>query len=191
MLRLHHNDLSAAHERGKMGRKSTKENKSIYQITRENLGWTRERAGEEIPGMSPERIEKLENGRSAVQPEDVLLMAKYYKAPALCNYYCARECAIGQESVPEITKKELSQIAIETLNALNKMNRDKERLLEIVEDGEITPDEYGDFVEIKKTLDKISLSVDSLKLWLDERIAIGKIGEDIFETDQKPQSGKD
>lgn len=163
-----------------MGRKSTKENKSIYQLTREALGWTRERAADEMPGMSPERIEKLENGRATIQPEDVLLMAKYYKAPSLCNYYCSHECAIGQESVPEITRKELSQIAVETLNALNKLNREKDRLLEIVEDGEITPDEYEDFVSIKNTLDKISLSVDSLKLWLDEKIVAGKIEENVF-----------
>ncbi len=158
-----------------MGRKSTKENKSIYQITRESLGWTREKAADEIPGMSAERIEKLENGRAVVQPEDVMLMAKYYKAPSLCNYYCSHECAIGQDSVPEVKRKELSQIAVETLNALNRMNREKDRLLEIVEDGEITPDEYEDFLNIKTTLDKISLSVDSLKLWLDEKIAQGKI----------------
>ena len=46
-----------------MGRKSTKENKSVWQTTREDLGLTREKAGELIPGFSPERIEKIENGR--------------------------------------------------------------------------------------------------------------------------------
>ena len=42
-----------------MGRRSTKENKTIWQITREELGLTREKAGELIPGFSPERIEIL------------------------------------------------------------------------------------------------------------------------------------
>ena len=66
-----------------MGRKSTRENKSIYQITRESLGLTREKAGELIPGFSPERIEKIENERVQIRPDDVKLMAEYYRAPGL------------------------------------------------------------------------------------------------------------
>ena len=70
-------------------------------------------------------------------------------------------------------KKDLARIAIETLNSLNRMNKEKDRLLEIVEDGQVTPDEYKDFFEIKKTLEKISLSVDTLQLWVDKSIADG------------------
>ena len=158
-----------------MGRKSVKENKSIYQVTRENLDLTREKAGELIPGFSPERIEKIENGRTQIQPEDVLLMAEYYKAPSLCNHYCANECPIGQIHAIRTESKELGQIAVETLNALNKMNKSKDRLLEIVEDGQVRPDEYDDFVEIKAVLDRIAQSVSNLQLWVDEQIAAGKL----------------
>ena len=158
-----------------MGRKSTKENKSIYQLTREQLGLTREKAGELIPGFSPERIEKIENGRTQIQPEDVMLLAEYYKAPALCNHYCVYECPIGQVSAPRVESKELAQIAVETLNALNRMNRSKDRLLEIVEDGEVREDEYEDFVEIKDVLDRIALGVSNLQLWVNEQIAAGKL----------------
>ena len=158
-----------------MGRKSTKANKSIYQITRESLELTREKAGELIPGFSPERIEKIENGRVQVQPEDVMLMSEYYKTPSLCNYYCTNECPIGQVHALHTESKELGQIAVETLNALNKMSRSKDRLLEIVEDGQVRPDEYQDFVEIKQILDKIALSVSNLQLWVNEQIAAGKL----------------
>ena len=158
-----------------MGRKSTKANKSVYQITRESLDLTREKAGELIPGFSPERIEKIENGRVQVQPEDVMLMAEYYKAPSLCNYYCANECPIGQVHALRTESKELGQIAVETLNALNRMSRNKDRLLEIVEDGQVRPDEYQDFTEIKQVLDKIALSVSNLQLWVNEQIAAGKL----------------
>ncbi len=158
-----------------MGRRSTKENKSIWQITREGLGLTREKAGELIPGFSPERIEKIENGRTQIQPEDVLLMAEYYKTPSLCNYYCAEECPIGQIHALRTESKELGQITVETLNALNKMNRSKDRLLEIVEDGRVRPEEYQDFAEIKAVLDKIALSVSNLQLWVNEQIALGNL----------------
>lgn len=163
-----------------MGRKSIKENKSVYQIAREDLDLTREKASELLEFISADRIEKIENGKVVITPDDVMQMAKCYKNPSLCNYFCSHECAIGKEKVPEVKAKELSQITIETLAALNKMNKEKDRLLEIAEDGEITPDEYADFMNIKKTLDKISLSVESLKLWVDEKIAQGQITEDIW-----------
>lgn len=163
-----------------MGRSSTKENKSIYQITREEVKLTREKASELIGFMSPEKIEKIENAKVNVQPDDVMALADCYKAPKLCNYYCANECPIGQKYVPEIEIKDLSQIAIETLNSLNKINREKDRLLEIIEDGRITEDEAADFVSIKKTLDKIALSVDTLQLWIDQAIADGNLDETIF-----------
>ena len=164
-----------------MGRASTKENKSIYQTTREELKLTREKASEIIGFISPERIEKIENAKVNVQPDDVMALAECYKAPKLCNYYCANECPIGQKYVPELKVKDLAQIAIETLNSLNKITREKDRLLEIIEDGRVTDDELSDFVSIKKTLDKIALSVDTLQLWVDQAVADGNLDKTIFE----------
>lgn len=163
-----------------MGRSSIKKDKSIYQLTREDCGYTREKASELIGFISADKIEKIENSKVNIQPEDVLALADCYKSPHLCNHYCSQECPIGREYVPEIKFKDLSQIAIETLNALNRMNKEKERLLEIVEDGKITPDEYEDFINIKTTLDKISLSVDTLQLWIDQTIANGDIDASKF-----------
>ncbi len=166
-----------------MGRKSVKANKSIYQITREDLGLTREKAAELIPGFSPERLEKIENGRTQIQPEDVMLLAEAYKAPVLLNQYCAYACPIGQVHAPRTETKELAQIAVETLNALNRLTRSRDRLLEIVEDGQVRPDEYPDFVSIKSVLDKIALSVSNLQLWVNTQIAEGKI--------PRPDAGKE
>ena len=44
-----------------MGRKSTKENKNIYQISRENAELTRDAAAEQLEFISSDRIEKIEN----------------------------------------------------------------------------------------------------------------------------------
>ena len=163
-----------------MGRKSTRENKTVYQIAREKRGLTIEKAGELMDGITSDRIAKLENGSVHVQPEDVVLMAECYKAPELCNYYCTHECAIGEKTVKEIEIKSLSQIAIETLNSLNKMTRLKDRLLEIVEDGRVRPDESDDFLIIKSTLDKIAASVNALQLWVNGQIADGKLDRKMF-----------
>ena len=164
-----------------MGRASVKENKSIYQLTREELKLTREKASEMTGFMSPEHIEKIENGKINIQPDDVLALAECYKSPKLCNYYCSNECPIGKKYVPEVQVKDLAQIAIETLNSLNRINREKDRLLEIIEDGKVTDDEISDFVSIKKTFDKISLSVNTLQLWVDQAIADGNLDRSIFD----------
>ena len=105
-------------------------------------------------------------------------MAEAYKAPHLCNYYCSHECPIGQEHVPEIAAKDLSQIILEMLSNLNAIEKEKNRLIEITADGEITEDEYADFSKIQTQLGQISMSVNSLKLWLDKTIAEGKIDRD-------------
>ncbi|MCR5417304.1 MAG: helix-turn-helix transcriptional regulator [Lachnospiraceae bacterium] len=163
-----------------MGRRSTKADKNIYQITREELGLTREKAGELMQFISPERIEKIENEKVRILPDDILAMAKCYKAPHLCNYYCSHECEIGRKYVTPIEKKELSQIAVETLNGLHKLDQEKDRLLEIVEDGRINDYERDDFLRIKSRLDKLALSISSLQLWLDEKIAEGELKEEDF-----------
>ena len=69
-----------------MARKSTRENKNIYQRTRETLNLTREEASDLLQTMSPERIEKIESERSMPHPDEVLLMSDQYRQPALCNY---------------------------------------------------------------------------------------------------------
>ena len=158
-----------------MARKSTKENKNIYQRTREGLGLTREEASDLLGTMSPERIEKIENERTVPQPEEVLLLAEGYRRPDLCNYYCANQCPIGQQYVPEIKVKDLSQIVLETIASLNAMQRQKERLIEITVDGKISGDELADFVQIQEELEKISIAVETLQLWCERMLDTGAI----------------
>ena len=161
-----------------MGRKSTKENKNIYQISRENMEYSRDTAAEKMGFMSSDRIEKIENEKSLPHPEEVLAMAGCYKNPSLCNYFCSHECPIGIEYVPEIKEKALSQITLEMLATLNKLVREKDRLIEITVDGELSEDELPDFLKIKEELKEMSLAIDSLNLWLDQAIASGKIERD-------------
>lgn len=44
-----------------MGRISTKENKTVYQIARENLKLSRPQASELLEAITPEKIERIEN----------------------------------------------------------------------------------------------------------------------------------
>ena len=158
-----------------MARVSTKENKNMYQKARETLQLTRETASELLETIAPERIEKIENERCFPHPEEVLIMAEKYKQPNLCNYYCANQCPIGQQYVPEIKTKDLSQIVLEIISSLNSMSRQKERLIEITVDGKISGDELQDFIFIQEELEKISVAVETLQLWSERMLATGAI----------------
>ena len=165
-----------------MGRVSVKENKNIYQLRREELGLSREKASELLETMPAERIEKIESEKSLPHPDEVLLMSEAYKMPNLCNHYCANECPIGQQYVPEIKIKDLSQIVLEMLASLNSMNRKQERLIEITADGKIEGDEIKDFIHIQEELEKISITVETLQFWSEQMLANGAIDIEAYNT---------
>ena len=164
-----------------MARSSVKENKNIYHITRESLNLTREKASELLETLPPERIEKIENERIVPHPEDILAMAKGYKAPHLCNHYCSHECPIGQVYVPEVKTKTLSEIVLEMLAHLNSKKKKKERLIEITFDGKIDNDEIDDFIYIQQELERISVTVETLQLWAEKMLVDGKIDKNEYE----------
>ena len=160
-----------------MARVSSKKDKNIYQQTRESLGLSREAASELLEWISPERIERIENEKSNPNPDEILQMADKYKLPRLCNYYCANQCPIGQQYVPEIKVKELSQLTLELLSSLNIMNSKRERLIEITVNGKIDDNEIADFIEIQEELERISVTVETLQLWSERMLANGAINE--------------
>ena len=168
-----------------MGRVSVKENKNVYQLRREELGLSREKASELLETMPPERIEKIESEKSLPHPDEVLLMSEAYKMPNLCNHYCANECPIGKQYVPEIKIKDLSQIVLEMLASLNSMHKKQERLIEITADGRIEGDEIKDFIHIQEELEKISITVETLQLWSEQMLANGTIDIEAYNAYKK------
>ena len=157
-----------------MGKKSVKENKNIYQLAREAAGLTRSQASEALVFISDSRIEKIESEKCEPHPDEILAMDKAYKKPSLCNYYCSNECPIGQVSVPELKDKDLAQITLEMLSTINILTKQKDRLVEITVDGKVSKDEMKDFLNIKSELDKMTVSIESLKLWINQMVAEGK-----------------
>lgn len=168
-----------------MGRASVKQNKNRFQQIREALGLSREKASELLETISPERIEKIESGKCAPYPEEVLTMAQKYKRPSLCNYYCSQLCPIGREYVPEIQMKELSAIVLEMLASLNAVNKKQERLIEITADGKIDNTELDDFIAIQQQLERISVTVEALQLWSEKMLLSGAIDLEAYESRKK------
>ena len=158
-----------------MGKKSVKENKNVYQTSREALGLSREAAAEKLVFISPERIERVESGKMVPHPDEVLEMERCYQNPELCNYYCTHECPIGMKYVPEAKLKDFAQNTVELIASLNSMESEKNRLIEIAVDGKVNDFERRDFDSILEKLNSIDRSIQGWKIWIEHAMATGKM----------------
>lgn len=158
---------------------------SIYKQIRKAHDMTRDDVCDAAVNLNaplqPERLERIENGKLEIHPEEVMLLSEIYGEPTLCNHYCSKECPIGQKYVPEIKVKDLTQIVLEMLSSLNSMKKSQERLIEITADGIIDDEEIKDFVFIQKELERISITVETLQLWVEQMIAEDKIDKEKYE----------
>ena len=133
-----------------MGRRSTRTDKNIFQLSRENAGLTRQDAGEQMGFVTEDRIEKIEDGKTTVRADEVLAMAECYGDATLCNRFCSQECPIGQQYIPAVKDKELSQITLEILASLNALYKKRDRFVEIAASEEIAEEDMSDFISIGK-----------------------------------------
>lgn len=152
---------------------------TIYKETRKKHDLTRDDVCDKASLMDnpiqPERLERIENGKFPITPDEVMLLSEIYGEPTLCNHYCSKECPIGEKYVPEVKVKDLAQIVLEMLSSLNSMKKSQERLIEITADGMIDDEEIKDFVYIQKELERISITVETLQLWVEQMLADKKI----------------
>ena len=164
-----------------MGQKSTKENTSVYQLAREELELSREKAADMISEieyngqkgkfnyLNYDKLVKLELGTQDFQPEDVLALSLAYNKPELRNYYCSRECLIGQKDAPKVEETDnVYKILVGMSVSLESINSKKLRLMEILEDGEVDSSEIQDLNKILEELEKISMTVEAIQLWCEK-----------------------
>lgn len=153
-----------------MGKASVNKNKSVYQLAREERGYTRAEAVDVLPGISDSRLVKIENGSIAIQPADVVLMADGYNMPELRNYYCCHECEIGKKDAQETANtQDVHRLLVDMAISLKSVNHNKIRLMEILNDEIVEDCESTDFKQILNELDHISSTIDSLKLWCERK----------------------
>ena len=161
-----------------MAKTSKSTSKNIYRQTRENLGLSRAEAVLYIPddpdhpgmdGIAEYRLVRIEDGSVTVQPEDVVAMARRYNEPALRNHYCCHECPIGRIDAPEVAETASVHEVLTTMAvALRNANHHKIRLMEILNDGQLSGDEVEDFRQIAAVLENISQSIEALQLWCEK-----------------------
>ncbi|MBQ1684686.1 MAG: helix-turn-helix domain-containing protein [Clostridia bacterium] len=159
-----------------MGKRSTKENKNIYQQSREAAGLTRE-AAEELTFISSDRIERIENDKSVPHPDEVLAMEQGYRAPTLSNYYCTHECPIGMKYVPAVGLKELPQLTVELLSALHALEEERDTLIDIAVDGRVNAFERKEFDVILTKLAALDRGIRGMRIWIEHAMTSGKLDE--------------
>ena len=160
-----------------MGRRSTKEDKNIYQQSRENTDLSREAAGELLQFVSADRIEKIESGKSAPHPDEVLAMEHGYENPELSNYYCTHECPIGMKYVQRAELKELPQLTVELLSALHAMELERDQLIDISVDGRVNSFERKEFDVILQKLSALDRAIRGMRIWIEHALWTGKMDE--------------
>ena len=146
-----------------MSEQNKKEFQTPYEEYRVKAGYTRESASEELNGISPDKIYRIEKGKQTAAPDIVLQLADLYHTPELCNYHCTHKCEIGQKYIP-----------------LNDILPLVNRLIQITMDGKISDDEIPDFALISTKLDDISTASDVLRLWIEKTIQVNKLNGTLF-----------
>ena len=165
-----------------MGKVSIKENKNIYQETREELGLSREKAAETIAEidngrysfLDKNRLVKIEEESVKIQPEDIVALSKAYNRPELRNYYCCHQCDIGKIDAPEVSDaNNVHKTLVEMAVSLESVNSKKLRLMEILSDGKVDDAEISDLNKILEELEKISMTIEAIQLWCEKMKLLG------------------
>lgn len=160
-----------------MGKKATKAADNAYYLARceaakINVDFSSREKAAELIGIDRTRLARIELDSIAPYPEDVKAMAEAYNAPELCNYFCARECPIGRDSVTEVTIDDFDRLALKVLGSLKDIDSLRASLIAISEDGVIEESERPAFQEILDSLEKISTNAKALQLWAMKNIRL-------------------
>lgn len=126
---------------------------------------SREGAAERL-GMSVSSVADAELGLTKCMPVDkAVLMADLYNAPHLLNYYCLNECPIGCRHSISDEVVDIDRVTVKLLKRLkvDDLEKIKDRLLDISEDGVIEEEEKPDLVSVLKYLEDLAKVISELK----------------------------
>lgn len=154
-----------------MGRDATKAAGNVWYEARMNAAKyddrlrSREGAAERL-GMSVSSIADTELGLTKFMPVDkAVLMADAYNAPHLLNHYCMNECPIGCRRPMSDEDLEIDRVTVRLLKNLrvSQLEKIKDTLLDIAEDGVITEEEKPDLREVMSYLDNLAKVLTELQ----------------------------
>jgi hypothetical protein len=121
-------------------------------------------------GVDKDTLAKYELGILRVPCDVVVMMADAYNAPELLNLYCSGECPIGAGRIPSVEVKSIELITLRIMNTLKGVERSKESLLEIVQDGVVEDSEKPALKKVIDYFEQVEHTVCELKLWAEKHL---------------------
>lgn len=155
-----------------MGKGPINENTNVYFQARKKAAIYNERlysreGAAELLGISVSTLADYELGNTKVVPVDkVVLMADLYCVPELIAGYCMRECPVHGFLPLATEEKSIQGIALRLLKGFNEdeLKAMKVDLIEITEDGIISPEEIPKLKEILRKLDSMAEVISEMKI---------------------------
>ncbi len=143
--------------------------KARCEVAKHNEQLSSREGAADIMSIDRGRIYRIESGIANPYPEEIRLMADLYNAPELENYYCREMCPLGSD-VPKAEISDLDRISIRALSSFRKLEKTKEMLLDITEDGVIDEWEIPALKKILENLDELERVAQSLKIWVKKNL---------------------
>ena len=155
-----------------MGKGPMNENNNVYFKARKKAVVYNERlysreGAAELLGISVSTLADYELGNTKVVPVDkVVLMADLYNAPELVAGYCKNECPVHGFLPLATEERGLQGITLRLLKSFNEesMDRIKDELIDIMEDGIVDDDEEPRLRKILSMLDGMTEVISEMKI---------------------------
>ena len=135
----------------------------VYRICREQAGYTQESAAERLP-CSVRQLARYESGEAPVPDDIAYQMVVLYDSQLLAVQHLRLVSHVAADVLPPVTELDLPRATIRIINLVRKFaEHHRERaLLDIAEDGVISPEERPLFDEINQTLEATQAEYDQL-----------------------------
>lgn len=135
----------------------------VYRICREQAGLTQEQAAEGL-NCSVRQLARYESGETPVPDDLAYAMVRRYDSQYLAVEHLRLVSHVAAEVLPPVTVLDLPRAAIRIINLVRKFaERHREQaLLDIAEDGVISPEERPLFDEIMAELRELVKAIMEL-----------------------------
>lgn len=135
----------------------------VYRICREQAGLTQEQAAEGL-NCSVRQLARYESGETPVPDDLAYAMVRRYDSQYLAVEHLRLVSHVAAEVLPPVTMLDLPRAAIRIINLVRKFaERHREQaLLDIAEDGVISPEERPLFDEIMAELRELVKAIMEL-----------------------------
>ncbi len=119
--------------------------------------------------IAPGRMYRIETGLTNPTTEEVYQMADLFCAPELKNYYCEELCPLGCNH-PKTEAESFDRIVLGMVAQLPKLEKAKDILIAVTEDGKVDSSELADVKEALKVLNRFRKITQNYELWVEKHV---------------------